>query len=301
MIFTRETMPGTMRRGIWVVSRSTPSTRKRTRISRPSGSKWMSEAPSSTAWAMIEFTSLITGASSADSRISVTSASSSSPCSTASATASSRRLMRADQALDVVGRGHHRPHLVAGHQLQVVEREHVRRVGHRDHQVAALVEADRRGVEPAGGLRADQVERAHVGLEDREVDVVEPEALRGRARELVAGDRRRLEQDLLGGAPGGLALLDRLVHPLAREEAHLHDHVGDEARARLALRRGQAVAGPSSAGEAGGSAAGAADQPVRRAAPARLPARSSRVRDCLGESRGVDVALDQAGVAACDR
>ena len=83
-----------MRRGIWVVSRSTPSTRKRTRISRPSGSKWMSDAPSSTAWPMIELTSLMTGASSADSRISETSASSSSPISIASATASSKRLMR---------------------------------------------------------------------------------------------------------------------------------------------------------------------------------------------------------------
>ena len=94
MIFTRETTPAVMRLGIVVVSRSTPSTRKRTRMSRPSGSKWMSDAPSSTAWAMIELTSFITGPSSADSRISVTSASSSSPSCTASATASSRRLMR---------------------------------------------------------------------------------------------------------------------------------------------------------------------------------------------------------------
>ena len=43
---------------------------------------------------MIELTSLITGASSADSRISVTSASSSSPSLTAAATASSSLLMR---------------------------------------------------------------------------------------------------------------------------------------------------------------------------------------------------------------
>ena len=49
MIFTRETTPGTIRRGIVVVSESTPSTRKRTRMSRPAGSKWMSEAASSTA------------------------------------------------------------------------------------------------------------------------------------------------------------------------------------------------------------------------------------------------------------
>ena len=94
MIFTRETTPATMRRGMCVVSRSTPSTRKRTRMSRPSGSKWMSDASSSTAWAMIELTSFMTGASSADSRISVTSATSASPSSTASATASSSRLMR---------------------------------------------------------------------------------------------------------------------------------------------------------------------------------------------------------------
>ena len=38
MIFTRETTPATIRRGISVDSRSTPSTRKRTRMSRPSGS-----------------------------------------------------------------------------------------------------------------------------------------------------------------------------------------------------------------------------------------------------------------------
>ncbi len=94
MIFTRETVPATMRRGMWVLSRSTPSTRKRTRMSRPSGSKWMSEAPSSTPWAMIEFTSLITGASSAVSRTSATSSISSSPCFTAAATASSSLLMR---------------------------------------------------------------------------------------------------------------------------------------------------------------------------------------------------------------
>ncbi len=94
MIFTRETVPGTMRRGIVVRSWSTPSTRKRTRISRPWDSKWTSEAPSWIAWAMIELTSFTTGASSAVSRMSVTSARSSCSSSTASETASSRRLMR---------------------------------------------------------------------------------------------------------------------------------------------------------------------------------------------------------------
>ena len=96
MIFTREITPAIIRRGIVVVSMSTPSTRKRTRMSRPSGSKWRSEAPASTACATIEFTSLITGASDADSRISVTgfTSSFSASSSIASAIALSRRLMR---------------------------------------------------------------------------------------------------------------------------------------------------------------------------------------------------------------
>ena len=42
-------------------------------MSLPSGSKWMSDAPSSTPFAITPLTSLITGASPADSRISVTS------------------------------------------------------------------------------------------------------------------------------------------------------------------------------------------------------------------------------------
>ncbi len=185
MIFTRDTTPATIRRGIDVVSLSTPSTRKRTRMSRPSGSKWMSEAPSSTPWAMIELTSLMTGASSADSRMSVTAASvSSSSSCTASATASSRRDMRLMQRHDVIRRGDDRPQLVAGQQLHVVEGEDVRRIDHRDQQVA-VVEADRDRAEAARRLWRDQVRGAEVGLVDVEVDVGEAEPLGGRARELL--------------------------------------------------------------------------------------------------------------------
>ena len=80
MILIRETTPETIRFGTVVSSVSTPSIRIRTRSSRPArplssgwGSKWMSDAPCSVACAMIECTSLITGASSADSRRSTTS------------------------------------------------------------------------------------------------------------------------------------------------------------------------------------------------------------------------------------
>ncbi len=95
MILMRDTTPRIMRRGTVAELASTPSMRKRTRISPPSGSKWMSDAPCSTAWATIECTSLMTGASSADSTRSTTSAGpSSSSSSTASWTMSSRRLSR---------------------------------------------------------------------------------------------------------------------------------------------------------------------------------------------------------------
>ncbi len=96
MIFTRDTRPATIPRGTVVVSLTTPSTRKRTRIDLSSGSKWMSEAPRSTASATIERTSFTTGASSADSRSSMIGASSSS--SVISSTVASRRPMRPSSA-----------------------------------------------------------------------------------------------------------------------------------------------------------------------------------------------------------
>ena len=51
MIFRREMIAPVIRRGTWAASFSTPSIRNRTRISPSSGSRWMSDAPSPTAWA----------------------------------------------------------------------------------------------------------------------------------------------------------------------------------------------------------------------------------------------------------
>ena len=50
MILIREITALIIRFGTCAASLSTPSTRKRTRISPSSGSRWMSEAPSATAW-----------------------------------------------------------------------------------------------------------------------------------------------------------------------------------------------------------------------------------------------------------
>ena len=54
MILIREITPATIRRGTRAASLSTPSTRKRTRMSFSSISKWTSDAPSVTAWPRIE-------------------------------------------------------------------------------------------------------------------------------------------------------------------------------------------------------------------------------------------------------
>ncbi len=90
MIFTRETTPRTRAGGITEELVRTPSMRYCTRISEPSeGSKCRSLAPSSTASARIECTSLMTGASSAASRMSRT-VRSSSGAGWASSTSSSR-------------------------------------------------------------------------------------------------------------------------------------------------------------------------------------------------------------------
>ncbi len=199
------------------------------------GSKCTSDAPSSTACAISELTSLMTGASSADSRISVRAASSSSSSSSsiASATASSRRLIRAITAGEVVRRRDHARDRVAGHQLEVVEREHVRRVDHRDEQpLAGIVEADRSGVVALGRLRAHEVERARVGLVDRQVDEVEAEALGDRAGELLGRQVAGVDEDLLRRPPGGLRLLHCGLHALGGDEAELGDHIGDEAGSR---------------------------------------------------------------------
>ena len=197
-----------MRRGMVVVSRSTPSTRKRTRISRPSGSKWMSEAPSSTAWAMIELTSLMTGASSADSRISVIVGA---VFVLALLDRLGDRLVEPAHArrsaLDVLRRGHDRAAPRARSSASG------RRARSRSTGRPSQPAAGRSSSKPIGaalsrrrGLRAEQVQRREVDLEDAQVDVEEPEALGGRARQLVGVERRLLEQHLLGRAPARAAL-----------------------------------------------------------------------------------------------
>ena len=77
--------------------------------------------------------------------------------------------------------------LVAGHDRDVVDREDVRRVGHRDQQRALVGERDRHRLVALGDAGGDEVGGGHVDLEDAEVEVVEAVALGERARERRRG------------------------------------------------------------------------------------------------------------------
>ncbi len=241
MIFTRLIAPATMRLGIVVVSCSTPSTRKRTRSSRPSGAKWMSEAPCSTPWAMIELTSLMTGASSALSRRSTISATSAAPSSIASCTTSSRRLRRADQGEDVLAGGDGRQGLHAGDEGDLVDRHDVAGVGHRKAELRLADERDRDGLVALGLRRADEVRGGHVDLEDREVEMVEAVALRDGTRQLLLVDDALLQECLLEGRAGDPRRLVCVFDAFAIGEPQLDDHVLQEALATSGPRAGDAV------------------------------------------------------------
>ena len=136
-----------------------------------------------------------------------------------------QRVEAADQRLDVLLGGDRDAAVERGGDLDVVDREHVGRVGHRDQQRLLVDEADRQRPVAARGVDRDQVGGGHVDLVGGEVDVVEAVALGDRAGELVGVDRALLEQQLLGRAAGGARLLDRLA--------------GDGRRRRSRGRRGR--------------------------------------------------------------
>ena len=118
------------------------------------------------------------------------------------------RVEAADQGLDVVLGGDRDAAVEPGHHLDVVDREDVGRVGHRQQQRLLVDVADRHRPVAAGGAVGEQVRRAHVDLVGAEVDVVEAVALGDRAGELVGVDHALLEQQRLRRAAGGCAPRD---------------------------------------------------------------------------------------------
>ena len=81
----------------------------------------------------------------------------------------------------------------------------------------------------ASRLRGDQVRRAHVDAEQRQVDVVEPIALGSGTRELFRVDRPLLEENLLWPLARGTRRGNRLFDLLSSRVAQLDDRVCEEA------------------------------------------------------------------------
>jgi hypothetical protein len=142
-----------------------------------------------------------------------------------------------DQRVDVLRGGDGAADLIAGRHRDVVEREHVGRVGSRDEHGLLAEERDRDGLVAACFGRVEQVRGAVVDLEGVEVDVVEPVPLGERLGELVGVDDLRVDQRLAERNSVRPTLLDDLLHELALGESELHDYIADSALGTGPLRR----------------------------------------------------------------
>ncbi len=116
----------------------------------------------------------------------------------------------------------------AGHHADVIDREHVGGVGHGEQQRAVVGEADGQRLVALGGLDADEVDGAHVEVEDAEVDEVQAEALGDNTCELVVAQDAALDEHDTGGpslvAGGGDAGLDGLEVGKPEIDDDLADH-----------------------------------------------------------------------------
>ena len=203
----------------------------------------MSEAPCSMPCPTMECTSLMTGASSADSRRSPTS--SSSPASSGSSrwTSSSwfRRPMSAMTSSRAVAAGRTSKPVMS--EMSSIGQD-VARVAHGHEDGAVVDEPDGDRLVAARGRGGQQVGGRHVDGEGGEVDVVDPEAVGDDPRELVGGQHAVLDEDLAGAAAGLAGLRDGVLDPGAVGEAEVDDDVADDAvgsgaggRRRHAARR----------------------------------------------------------------
>ena len=142
------------------------------------------------------------------------------------------------QQVEILDRGDRHAHSPAGDHRDVVDRQHVRRVGHRQQQRAVVDEPDRHGPVALGGVGADQLHGAHVQVVDRQVDVVQAEPLGHDSRQLVGAQHALRHQHF----PRGLALLagdpHRLFDGVAVGEPEIDDHFADHPARAPGLARG---------------------------------------------------------------
>ena len=144
-----------------------------------------------------------------------------------------------EQPLDVLAGGDRRADLVARHDGDVVDREHVGGVRHRDQQRAVGHERDRDGLVALDGRRGHELGGVGVDLVVAQRDVIEAEALGDRPPELVLGDRALGQEHPLGRRSGGMGLVDGRVHHRPLDELEVDEDVRQHAAGAAATRRGR--------------------------------------------------------------
>jgi hypothetical protein len=143
-----------------------------------------------------------------------------------------------DQDVQVLDRGGRSAHATPGQHRDVVDRQHVGGVGHREDHGAVLQKADRDRLVAADRLHVEQIDSPHVDLVDRQVDVVQAIAFGDHSGQLVVAKDALLDQDLAGRLALVPSELDGLLDALARGEAEVDDDVADQA-SRTKLRGGR--------------------------------------------------------------
>ncbi len=154
--------------------------------------------------------------------------------------------------------------VVAGHELQVVHREDVRRVGHRDGERRARL-VDRQDVVLARDVRRDQLQDVRVDLEVRQVDRRDAELRRQRLRDVVFGDEAEPHERLTQLHPRVLLLLERQRELLGVDELRLEEKFSQfDRHGRNDSRSSARWRAPVSAGGGSRSRGGEAGPALRR-------------------------------------
>ncbi len=141
------------------------------------------------------------------------------------------------QDVEVLARDDDRLDAHVGEHREVVEREHIRRIGHRDEQDLVAV-ADRHGVQAPQRGSGHEVQSRDVRPQRLEADVLQAEALGDGDRELVGCQRGDLDQHLAHRTARGAGVGDGLLDGLAVAQAEAYEHVAEQATGPRAGRHG---------------------------------------------------------------
>ena len=120
-----------------------------------------------------------------------------------------------DRGEEVAGVGERGEDRLAGEHADVVEREHVVRVRHRDDDLAAPT-FDRQRAVAARDLFGDHAREEHVGRVRLEVDERDAEVVGEGLRELEARDRADVDERFAEPLAGGALVVEGAVEVVLR-------------------------------------------------------------------------------------